>query len=146
MVWILVATERISSLGLHRVERVSVWIRSLRGLLIHILHHLIETTKDIVRIDWLLLGLCLCLHLLLLVHHHLLLDSLLHGHLHLLLHHIGSLASHHLLLNTLLHSHLHLSSHWIGTLASHHLLLDALLHSHLHLTSHHIGSLAHEHF
>lgn len=124
MVWILVASERISSLGLHRVERVSVWICSLGRLLIHVLHHLIETTKDIVGIDRLLLGLCLCLHLLLLlllVHHHLLLDSLLHGHLHLLLHHIGSLASHHLL-------------------------LDALLHSHLHLTSHHIGGLAHEHF
>ena len=146
MVRILVARERIASLGLHRVEWVSVWICRLGRLLIHVLHNLIETTQHIVGIDWLFLGLSLCLHLLLLIHHHLLLDSLLHGHLHLLLHHIGSLASHHLLLNLLMHSHLHLSSHWIGSLATHHLLLDALLHSHLHLTSHHIGSLAHEHF
>lgn len=92
------------------VETTSVWVSGrLLLVCVHILHHLVKATQDIVRVDWFLSWL-LRLLLLLLGHRHL----LLLGHWHLLLIH------HHLLLYSLLHRHLHLVGHHVGSLAHKH--------------------------
>ena len=107
MIGILITSEGVCPLSLHSsIEWVSIWIGCLLWSLVHILHDLVQTAQHVVRVDRLLLRLLLLLlllllilllhlHLLLLVHHHLLLDALLHGNLHLVGHHVGSLAHEH---------------------------------------------------
>lgn len=103
MVRVLVSCKRVGACpALHCVETTCIWVSGrLLLVCVHILHHLVKATQDIVGVDWLLswllrLLLLLLLHRhLLLIHHHLLLHSLLHRHLHLVCHHVGLLAHKH---------------------------------------------------
>ena len=116
-------------LGHSRSELIGICGSRLR-VSAHVGKHFVQAPDKIVRVclldSWLLR---------LLILHHLLLNLLLHGHSHLLCHHIGLttrlllIVHHHLLLDTLLHGRLHLLLHHVGLrLATH--CIHWLLHHH----------------
>jgi hypothetical protein len=123
MIRVLVTSKWVRTCPtLHCVETTCVWVSGrLLLVCVHILHHLVKATQDIVGVNWLLSRLLrLLLHWLLLrhrhlllIHHHLLLHSLLHRHLHLGAHHVGSLAHKHVHHGISYGLLLHHTRHWL---------------------------------